>query len=129
MNESRARYISLTVIALGAIVLFIPLWMALDSNMTGGSNMRMLAIEGYKPPIEWIVFLSIFLCIGTFIILSAFFKLSFHILSVMEVALMAFLVVSASFNPMAILLCLIALAPQIFYYAVRIAQSSKKASI
>ena len=120
MTESRARHISLIATALEAIGLFFPIWTALGSGMTGGSNMLMLTIEGSSPPIEWIVFLLIFFGIGAFVVSSAFFKIPFYVFSVAETALMGFYAASAAFHPMVIFLCLAVLAPQMFYYMVRI---------
>ena len=120
MNENKARYISLIVIALEAVLAFF-----LYGMVFWEMHLPELAIQGNKPPVGMIAFLLIFLVIGILIILSVFFKIPFYIFTVFEIMTMAFYTVIYTFNVGAILPCLIVLAPHIFYYIVRIKSSSK----
>ena len=119
MNEIKARYISLTVIALEAILLFFPL-----SFIFLGMALSELTIQGKKPPFTVIIFLAIYLAIGVLIVLSAFYKIPFYILIVIETLLLALWCISVNFYPIFIIPCLVFLVPIIFYCIVRIVKSS-----
>ena len=120
MTEKRARHASLIVIALEVGLLFVAYWLYWISWA-----MYTLTIQGNKPSVEMILLLLFFFIVGVLVILSAFFKIPFYVLSIGTIILMGLYVVYASFYIEAIFICLIALVPQISYYSVRLWLFSK----
>lgn len=115
MNEVKARYISLTVIAAEAILLFL-----LYCLVVLNTSISHLSLQGAELPFDMIVSLLVFLCIGTLIVLSAFNEVPYHILSILEVAFIVLLMTSSSFHILLIVFYMVVLAPLIFYYAIRV---------
>jgi len=120
VTEKRARHASLIVIALEVGLLFVAYWLYWISWA-----MYTLTIQGNKPSVEMILLLLFFFIVGVLVILSAFFKIPFYVLSIGTIILMGLYVVYASFYIEAIFICLIALVPQISYYSVRLWLFSK----
>lgn len=115
MSECKARYISLTVIAVEAILAHL-LYSLLILNM----NLSELSIQGAKLDFNMVISLFIFICIGIFIVLGVFYKIFYYILTMIEVALTAFIILGSAFHIVLIFFAFVVLAPLIFYYAIRI---------
>lgn len=118
MEESKARYLSLIIIGIEALLVFLPLGLIFL-----GMTLPSLSIQGNELPSEVVIFLLAFFGIGSLLVLSAFFKIFFYILTISEVILLIFYTVDSRFNLMVILLYLMILAPHIFYYTVTIKKS------
>ena len=110
MKESRARYISLIIIASETILAFF-----LYGTVTLGMYTSSLGVQGSKLPGEVIIFLLVFTLIGIFVILGAFFKWAFYVFSLFEIAFVVYIIVSSSFFLTNIIVYMIILAPQITY--------------
>jgi hypothetical protein len=115
LNEYRARNISLIFIAIEAIFAFL-----LIGLIFIGMELSELSIQGAKPSLGLIVFLLIFLGLGILIVLSAFNKLFFYLLTVIEICLTFYLLIISAFFIILIYLSLIILAPYVFYYIAKI---------
>ncbi|MHB1454648.1 MAG: hypothetical protein ACYCYM_11955 [Saccharofermentanales bacterium] len=116
MSECKARHISLTMIAAEAILLFLFYCLVVLNT-----NLSQLSVQGAKPPIDMLISLLIFLCIGIFIVLGVFYKTPYHLLAILEITLTAMLMLSGSgFHILLIVFYMVVLAPLIFYYAIRI---------
>ena len=120
MTENRARYIALIVISLEAIIAFV-----LFGSDILGRTLPLLYVEGSKLSLEVIIFLLVFLGIGLIIIFSTFFKTAFYVFTAVELMLATYYTLSSAFQPLALLLWLALLAPQLFYYTALIIINKK----
>lgn len=115
MTEKTARYISLIVISTETIFAFI-----MYIIFYFGMLISQLSVDDNVLQYEQFIFPLAFFIIGSFVILSSFFKMPFYIFSVLEVALTVYVFIISSFHPTPLILCAIILAPQLFYYIARI---------
>uniref|UniRef100_S0DGA6 Uncharacterized protein n=1 Tax=termite gut metagenome TaxID=433724 RepID=S0DGA6_9ZZZZ len=115
MTESQARHIALMVIAVEAILVF-----ALYGMLMLAFGLPSMAVEGGTVPIEVVVFILIVAGVGGLIVLGAFFRIPFHVLTTVGIALTGYLMVLSAFQPITIAIFLAMLIPQLFYYAMRI---------
>jgi len=126
MNETRVRYIAVILISVQAIFLF-----ALYSLIFVGMRLSYMSIEGNRVDADIIIAVYIFLGIGVLVILSAFYKTAFYVLTGIKIA--AGVLLSAylgffyalrygdihNFIISGVIL-LIFLSPEIFYYTYRV---------
>ncbi len=110
-TELRQRHLTLianaveALLVLGLAGLFIVGWNLTTVQQYGGV------------PDDLIAFIAVCLLLGTLIILSAWHKVYFHILSALMVACLAWLLTDLfGADPIAFVVCLLALTPQILYY-------------
>lgn len=115
MSECKARYISLTVIAEEAILLFL-----LYCLVVLNTNLSQLSIQGAVLPFDVVISLLVFLCIGILIVLGAFYKIFFYILTLLEIALIILLFSGSAFHILLLVFSMVVLAPLVFYYAIGI---------
>ena len=120
MSEIKARYISLIIIAIESITYMV---LCGADVILSSVEIDYFRYHAYFDLFSYIVTLSVFLSIGILIILSAFYKIPFYIIIGIETILsfLSFcLLVDTGFHPLAMFICVLILAPQIYYYIVRI---------
>jgi len=116
MNEQRARNLTIILIALQAIFIFN------QFRTTISYAIKELSIQGAKPEPDLIVLLDAFLSIGIIIILSAYFKPMFYLMTVLATGFYIHWLCMPRLHIIPVIIFLILMSPIIYYYAARIIQ-------
>ena len=117
MTEEKARHISLIVVAIVVIVVFGLMTHVMTSDIYSGWGH-----VGVLTP-EKIICLLIFFGIGAMIILGAFFRIAFYILSVTTCAYVGFMIFIATnivIDSTAGIILFLLILPHVFYFGVMI---------
>jgi len=116
MTEIKARHIALIVIAAEVILATLYWGLSILDELEYNDYYDFYGEELFP---GFVVF-CILTMIGIVIILSAFYKIPFYILRLLEITLAIIffiaMVINLDFEPIILLICLAILAPQIFYY-------------
>jgi len=136
MDEKSVRHASLLAIAFATIVIFLLFWLYAASvefgfmSVIGFIDLPLVGIVVYSYAIPIV---AAFVLTGLMIMLSAFFKASFHFLCVLEVVFVAALVFCAIYitdnmiwTVVLALASVCLLAPPVLYYRTRIINRKRR---
>lgn len=123
MKEKKIRYISLIIVGIEVLALYLFFYLTvLDDEIKYLGNPLAHASPWFLTRI-----LILFTLIGILILLSAFFKHTYHFLALFELGLITFYFVKANqFDPLMIPYWLVPAAPFILYYVCLIIIKTRK---